>query len=1150
MWINVMRNFFDLRNINKKYKEFYDRVELEKSSSIFGAVEPLKVIISAGFKEKIIYITSDYLTATKCYEMFYNIYGEKVVLIKPAPDNLIYAKAKSLETSKENSIKLSKIANNEIDVVVIPVSALVNYYPSKEFLKKYILKIKSGSTYKLEKLKKDLICAGYSKQDLVAEAGQFSLRGDILDVYPINSNTLYRVEFFDEEVESIFEIDGESMKKGKEVKNITLFPCKNVFLENDEKTKICEYLEKSKNKKFDDNTTKEEYTKVLNDLLFKLDQENTGYNLDYLMPLIKNKSSIFDFFDDFVCVIDECKMVYDEGSSVDKDLNARIKELNNSGALLTKENNFIPFKEIIKIISENKSVVFQKLTNTNRFFEPKVVLDVKSSPLSRYTHSIKDLALDLKKNDFNGYRNVLFARNKEDAKKTQSNLTNFDVEYNIEPKLSLSLTNDCILEEEFASGFILPEEKICVIGTYDFLPRKPKENKLRATRANVFSVPKVGDYVVHSFHGIGVCEGVQKLSGNFGTKDYVVVRYRDNDKLYVPIDQMDMLDKFSGAETPKRLSKIGGTEFAKVKDRVRASVRKLAFDLLELYAEREAKKGFVYNKDSELQLEFENSFPYTETEDQLISVSEIKKDMEQGKVMDRLLCGDVGFGKTEVALRAAFKAVLDGKQVAIMAPTTILSEQHYNTAKNRMARFGVNVRVLNRFKTTKQAEKILEELQTGKVDVICGTHRLLSKDVCFKDLGLIILDEEQKFGVEDKEKIKVKHPNVDVLTLSATPIPRTLHMSLSGIRDVSIISTPPSERLPISTYVTEMTEELLKDAINKELSRDGQVYILFNSVQKIYAFSDMVKKIVPDAKVIVGHGQMSGKELEDVIYKFYHHEADVLICTTIIENGIDIENANTLIVCDSDKLGLSQLYQLRGRVGRGNRMAYAYLTYDGNKVLTEEAYKRLDAISEFTEFGSGFKLAMRDLEIRGSGTILGAEQHGHMEKVGYELYSKLLSEAVNELKGANPEIETEVLMKIAIDAFIPDTYMTKSEDRMVAYKTISSIKSRQEKNKIAAEFEQVFGKLPKATENLMDIALLKVKAKELKANCVVSSASNLEVIFEDKQQIIGNEKIGDLIYKFRAKCSLDFSKEPKICFKRENNPEKNFELLKEFLFEV
>lgn len=1145
-----MKNFFDLKNLSPKFKEFYERIELEKSSSIFGAVEPLKIAVASGFKDKIVYITADYLTANKCYEMFYNLYKERACLIKPIPDNLLYVKAKNLEVLNENSIKLSKIANDEIDVVVLPIQALMQFYPLKKCLKDSIIKLKTGATYKLNVLAEKLINSGYTKQDLVAMPGQFSLRGDILDIYPINEECLYRVEFFDEEVESICELDGSSMKKGKSVDKIEIFACKNVFIDEQEKCEILKYLEKSKEKSFDDNTTKEEYTKVLNELSFKLNENFGGYSLDYIMPLIKNKSSILDYLDNYVLIIDECKMVYDEGKNYDKDLSARIKELNKSGAILTDKDNFISFSSVVESIQESKCVVFQKLTNTNRFFEPKIVLNIKSSPLSRYTHSIKDLALDLKKNDFDGYRNILFARNREDAKRIQSTLTNYEIEYPIKNAKALSTLNDSILEEEFASGFILPEEKICVIGTYDFLPRKMKENKLRASRANVFSVPKIGDFVVHSFHGIGVCEGVQKLSGNFGTKDYVVVRYRDNDKLYVPIDQMDMLDKFSGAESPKRLSKIGGTEFSKVKERVKASVRKLAIDLLDLYAQREAKKGFCYSQDSDMQLEFENSFPYTETEDQLISISEIKKDMQDGKVMDRLLCGDVGFGKTEVALRAAFKAILDGKQVALMAPTTILSEQHYNTAKARMAKFGVNLAVLNRFKTTKQANKILQDLQLGKIDLICGTHRLLSKDVVFKDLGLIILDEEQKFGVEDKEKIKVNHPNVDVLTLSATPIPRTLHMSLSGIRDVSIISTPPSERLPISTYVTEMTDELVKDAINKELSRGGQVYILFNSVSKIYMFADEIRKLVPDARVIVGHGQMTGKELEEIIYKFYHQEADVLICTTIIENGIDIENANTLIVCDSDKFGLSQLYQLRGRVGRGNRMAYAYLTYNADKVLTEEAYKRLDAISEFTEFGSGFKLAMRDLEIRGSGTILGAEQHGHMEKVGYELYSKLLSEAVNELKGSAVDDENEVVMKIAIDAFISDSYMTRSEDRMLAYKTISGIKNKEEKEKIIQEFEQTFGKVPVATLNLIDIALLKAKAKQLKAQSVISSVSNLEIIFEKKEDILNNEKIGDLIYKFRAKCTLDFSKEPKICFKKELSQEKNFELLKEFLFEL
>jgi len=1145
-----MKNFFDLKNISPKFKEFYERVGVEKSTSIFGAVSPLKIVISAGFKGKIIYVTSDYLTASKCFEMFYNIYGDRACLIKPTPDNLMYVKAKSLETLQENSIKLAKIALNEIDVVVLPISALMSYYPKKEEILSRIINIKNNKRYNLNNIKQSLISAGYKREDLVSEVGDFSLRGDILDVYPINANTPYRVEFFDEDVELISELDGASMKKGKSVSGINIYPCQNIFFEENEKENILEFLEKSKEKKFDNETTKQEYSKVLDDIISKLEINMSGYSLDYLMPLIKNKASIFDYLEDPTVIIDECKMVYDEGVNIEKELLQRIKELEKSGAILSKENNFVPFEQIKKFIAEARSVVFQKLTNTNRFFEPKVLLNVNSSPLSRYTHSIKDLALDLKKYDFNGYRNILFARNEEDAKKTQKTLTNYDIEYKVNKPIAMSVCNDVIVPREFASGFALPDEKILVVGTYDFLPRQLKENKLRASRANVFSVPKIGDYVVHSFHGIGVCEGVQKLSGNFGTKDYVVVRYRDNDRLYVPIDQMNMLDKFSGAEAPKKLSKIGGTEFAKVKDKVKASVKKLAFDLLTLYANRESKKGYIYSQDSDLQIEFENSFPYTETEDQLISISEIKKDMESGKVMDRLLCGDVGFGKTEVALRAAFKAILDGKQVALMAPTTILSEQHYNTTKVRMSRFGVNVAVLNRFKTPKQVQKILEDLKLGKIDIICGTHRLLSKDVEFKDLGLIILDEEQKFGVEDKEKIKLNHANVDVLTLSATPIPRTLHMSLSGIRDVSIISTPPSERLPIATCVTELTDELIKDAINKELSRGGQVFILYNSVQKIYAFKDKIKELVPDARIIVGHGQMTGKELEDVVYKFYHNEADVLVCTTIIENGIDIENANTLIVCDSDKFGLSQLYQLRGRVGRGNRMAYSYFTYNADKVLTEEAYKRLDAISEFTEFGSGFKLAMRDLEIRGSGNVLGAEQHGHMEKVGYDLYSKLLSEAVNELKGEKIEEENDVLMKIAINAFIPDTYMTKSEDRMIAYKTISGVKTTEDKNKVINDFEKTFGPMPDATKNLIDIAFIKAKAKKLKATSIISSASQLEIIFDSKDNIIGNELIGDLIYKFRAKCSLDFSKEPKICFRRGNNAEENFILLKDFMLAV
>lgn len=1145
-----MQNYFDIENVDAEFASFYKRVGAEKTASVFGVTQPLKIILSAGLKSKIVYITSDYQVASKCFEMFYNIYKDRACLIKPVADSLIYSRAKNIETEIENSVKIARLAMGEIDVVVLPLQACFSYYPSKAEVIKNTIKIKKGDRIEPLKLSQKLISAGYKREDLVSEMGTFSLRGDVLDIYPIGASIAYRLDFFDCDIESIAELDGSSMKKGKNVDEIIIYPCKNAFFDEIEAQNLINYLEKCKDREFDNGNSRQDYQNVLDELINKVETKSGGYSLDYIMPIIQNKCTIFDYFDNFFAVIDECKMVYDFGQNYEKELNERIKGLEKSGSLLTSKNNFVGFNQIVKTFKEGNCIVFQRLTNTNRFFDPKVVLNVNSSPVQRYTHSLKDLAKDLKMKDFEGYRNILFARNSEDASFIKQSLLDYGVEYDILTPDSLSVSNDCIIPLEFASGFILPKQKINVLGTYDFLPRKPKENKIRVQRANVFSVPKVGDYVVHSFHGIGICEGVTKLSGNFGTKDYVVVRYRDDDRLYVPIDQMDMLDKFSGAEAPKRLSKIGGEEFSKVKAKVKASVKKLAFDLLTLYAERESKKGYVYSEDSELQVEFENSFPYTETEDQLLSISEIKKDMQEGKVMDRLLCGDVGFGKTEVALRAAFKVIVEGKQVAFMAPTTILSEQHYNTARARMDNFGVKVNVLNRFKTPKQTKEILSDLKSGKIDLICGTHRLLSKDVEFKDLGLIILDEEQKFGVEDKEKIKLNHPNVDVLTLSATPIPRTLHMSLSGIRDVSIISTPPSDRLPIATFVTELTDQLIKDAITKELARNGQVYLLYNSVAKIYSFAEKVKRIVPEARILVGHGQMSGKELEDVIYKFYHGEANVLVCTTIIENGIDIENANTLIVCDSDKFGLSQLYQLRGRVGRGNKMAYAYLTYDRDKILTEEAYKRLDAISEFTEFGSGFKLAMRDLEIRGSGNVLGAEQHGHMEKVGYELYSKLLSEAVNELKGEKVDEENDVLVKIKIDAFIPDTYITRSEDRMIAYKSIAGIKSFEDKNKILAELETSYGKAPDMVKNLVDIAFIKAKAKKLHAKEVVSSASSLEIVFSSKDQIIGSEKIGDLIYKFRVKCTLDFSKDPKIVFKRYEKSTDNFNLLKEFMLEV
>ena len=848
-------------------------------------------------------------------------------------------------------------------------------------------------------------------------------------------------------------------------------------------------------------------------------------------------------------MFDECKQLYDSIKSYSQEVGERIQEFKNSKTLISGEKPcFFSTKQVLDCLKEKCSVAFLKITNSNKFFESKAVFNFKTLPGNRYTHNLKEFYDELRGFLLKKFSVIIFAGEKQKAEELKKQLNSHG--FDLDNQIDLTTHGICVLSSGYQTGFVLPEEKIVVIGTYDIFAKPRNANKLKVSRDNVFSVPKVGDYVVHHYHGIGLCEGVTKLSGNFGTQDYVVIRYAGGDTLYVPTSHMDMLDRFSGAEKPSKLSKIGGQDFSNVKNKVKASIKKLAINLIELYAKREKTKGFAFSEDTDIQREFDNSFPFTETEDQLSSSEEIKRDMESSKVMDRLLCGDVGFGKTEVALRAAFKAIVDGKQVAFIAPTTILSEQHYNTARSRMMNFGVSVEVLNRFKTQAEIKKTLKGISSGKVDLICGTHRVFSKDVEFKNLGLIILDEEQKFGVEDKEKLKVKYPNVDVLTLSATPIPRTLSMSLSGIRDISIISTPPSERMGVQTYVTDFSDALVRDAINRELSRDGQVFVLFNSVEKIYAFAEKIKALVPGANVLVAHGQMNSKTLENVIYDFYHKKGDILVCTTIIENGIDIENANTLIVYDSDKLGLSQLYQIRGRVGRGSKMAYAYFTYQGQKILTEEAYKRLDALSEFCEFGSGFKLAMRDLEIRGGGNIFGAEQSGHLQKIGYDMYAKLLADTVKELMGEKISEEKDVAVRVAVDSYIPEEYISTSEDRMVAYKRISSVESLEDCQKLTQELNSVYGKVPSVVSNLISVSLVRKLAGKISAIEVHSYGAEVDIIFEKSTDITSNEEIAEAIYKFRMNCTIDLSSKPMIKFKSERLCSENFELVKKFLIKA
>ena len=1149
----MAKTIFNFDGLGKDYAKMIKEIRAGNSCSIFGVQNSMRPAFCNSLGKKILFITSDNVTATAKQEEF-ELLGLKTSIFPAVQDSFMFKRASSNEFSHLRTLTLFNILRKDFDVIVAPITALFSFLPSVKEFKDHILSLKINDEITIEKLERLLRDAGYKKEELISADGQFSKRGDIVDVFPVGEKNPYRIDFFDTVVESIKIFDIATQKGTKPVSEIKISPNTNLFLDVDEIDEIKHKLTRLKKEGVTEQSEALIFNNFIDDILTRIDLGDRSYVLDVLAPfLIDFRSTIFDYLSgqDFVTIIDECKQVYDSMIGYEKETAERIKSLKESEMLIS--GDIYPMfnsKQILENFANYTSLAFLKITNANKFFDSKAVFNFQTLPCEKWTHNQKEFASDINKYLMLGYRVFVFAGDSQGEETAENLLRNHDILFSKLKAENIFETKGGIVKGTLASGFVLNEEKIVVVGTFDLFAKKRTDNKLKANKSNVFSMPKIGDYVVHQVHGIGICEGVTRLSGNLGTKDYLVIRYRDDDKLYVPTTQMDMIEKFSGADVPKRLNKIGGQEFSAVKAKVRESVKKLAFNLIELYAKRDKIKGFAFSEDNDLQREFENSFVFTETEDQLLSIDEIKKDMEKPKVMDRLVCGDVGFGKTEVALRAIFKAIMDGKQVAFIAPTTILSEQHYNTARARMFNFGVNIEVLNRFKSKAQTDKILAGILSGDVDLVCGTHRVLSDDVIFKNLGLIVLDEEQKFGVEDKEKLKNKYPFVDVLTLSATPIPRTLNMSLSGIRDISIISTPPSERLPIQTYVVEFSETLVRDAIIREMSRDGQVFILYNSVEKIYSFAEKIRRLVPDAKILVAHGQMGAKEMEKVIYDFYHRQGDILICTTIIENGIDIENANTLIVYDADKLGLSQLYQIRGRVGRGSRLAYAYFTYEKNKVLSTEAYKRLDAMSEFCDFGSGFKLAMRDLEIRGGGNIFGAEQSGHMQKVGYDMFTKLLAEAVKELKGEKIENTNDVMVKIAIDAYIPEEYIATSEERMIAYKRISALESLQSVENLKMELFNAYGKIPNEVLSLIDVALCRKLAQKLNAIEIISFGEEIDIIFDKKESIIESEIVAEAVYRFRMNCAIDVTNRPMIKFNKERICRENFNEMKRFLLET
>lgn len=1026
--------------------------------SVFGVGFKEKILILNEFDEKKLIVAVNDDDAINIYETLLLEDRQACLLI----NNLETDVSKFSCTSQIDILKtLQQLVCDETEYVVVSPKALLSKFPSVDYVKTLVQNLTKGEFCNIKKLTTTLVLMGYKKVDMVTDKLEFSVKGDILTIYPINSNNPVRISFFDDEIEFIKTFELSSQNVVSEIEQLQIFSVNFLYSGKIESQKI----------KFANREAEDNYFSALNQVNVELEN---GIAPTWAHPYLGEFGhTLFEFFDEGIVVFDNPKLIINEIEKVQKQVKEEIKEKINNGMLTEKHKNFyFDMLELFDLKNTNSGLVaFQNLNNANNIFKPHAVFTIPTTPQINYGYNKSTIYNDVARQIVLGNTVIIYAESKELASKMQDMFLPKNASTSIISSVSCATKNTVNLltkSSSLSGGF--NDEKLVVIGL--------KQSKQKRKKGNVLSndfdsfLPDVGDYVVHNNYGVGRCVGITSLSVGHSKKDYIEIEYKNNDKLFLPVENIDSISKYVGGENPK-INKLGSTEFLKTKQRVRESIKKLTFDLKKLYAERAKVKGIQFPLDDEIQQNFETSCLFTLTADQDKAVNDVKLDMQSLKPMDRLICGDVGYGKTEVALRSAFKAVMAGYQVLLLCPTTILSQQHFNTFESRLRPFGVRCEVLNRFKTAKESAEILTDLQNGKIDVLIGTHRILSNDVQPKNLGLLILDEEQRFGVEHKEKIKNIKTNIDVLTLSATPIPRTLHSTLIGVKDVSVIETPPFGRVPVITTVCEQSDSVIANAINRELNRDGQVLIIYNRVETIYEFAAYINSLVKDVSIDVAHGQMDEKSLENSIFKLYNGETQILISTTLIENGVDLPRANTLIVTNSDMLGLSQLYQLKGRIGRSDKQAYALFCYDKNKVLTPEAYKRLGAIVEYSGLGNGYKIAMRDLEIRGAGSLFGAEQSGHIESVGYSMYLSLLNEAMAELKGEKIAVANDVKIDCYFDANLPNYYVENTSNRMEIYSQISKVSTFDMANELAKKLEFSFGEVPNEVINLMYVARIK-----------------------------------------------------------------------------
>lgn len=1078
------------------------------------------------------------------------------VMYYPAKDFIFYsADVHGQAIVKERLKVIKRLLEKEPLTVVTTLDGGMDYCLPFERYQENRIHVAEEEILDLEEFKKNLVAIGYENTGQVQKEGEFSVRGGIIDVFPLTEECPYRIELWGDEVDGIRRIDVESQRSVENVSEIKIYPATEIFLEEDRILEGMHRMEEEMQtcvRRFEEEGKKEEASRLRQSVANFRETYEVYHGLvnleSYVSYFTKDVSSFFDYFKgEDVCVyLDEPARCIEKGEAVEYEFRESMVSRLEKGYILPGQMEVLfSLPVLLKKLSELPLLLMTALDMKVKEFNVRHKYNFQIQAAPSYNNNFSLLAKDILRLKKNGYRVLVLSASGTRAERLCQDLQDYEIPAFYSRDLSHELLPGEVMigKGTLRKGFEYPNLRFVVMTEGDIFGGVKKKRKKRVKRyegavIHSFNDLKIGDYVVHENHGLGIYEGIEKIEVDHITKDYLKVAYAGGSNLYIPATSLEVLQKYAGSDAAKvpKLNKLNSPEWKKTKTRVKGAVKEIAQELVDLYAKRQAKQGHAFEKDTVWQREFEEVFPYEETEDQLHAIEDTKKDMESIKAMDRLICGDVGYGKTEIAIRAAFKAVMDGKQVAVLVPTTILAGQHYNTFVQRMRDYSVEVGMLSRLRTPKENRETVEKLRKGAIDIVIGTHRLLAKDVVYKDLGLLIVDEEQRFGVTHKEKLKQLKNDIDVLTLTATPIPRTLHMSLVGIRDMSVLEEPPVDRMPIQTFVMEKNDEIVREAILRELGRGGQVYYVYNRVANMDIIAGEVQKLVPEAIVAYAHGQMNERELERTMFAFVNGEIDVLVSTTIVETGLDIPNVNTIIIDEADKLGLSQLYQLRGRVGRSNRTAYAFLMYKRDKMLKEVAEKRLAAIKEFTELGSGFKISMRDLEIRGAGNLLGARQHGHMEAVGYDLYCKMLNEAVKRLKGEkveNDEFETNIDLKM--DAFIPADYIPNEFQKLDVYKRIAEIETEPERDDMVDELIDRFGEPPQSVCNLLEIALLKAKAHDAYITAIVEKANQIRITMFPQAKV-ATDKIPDLLAAYQGKLRFVLETTPYFVYQQKEEP--------------